>query len=230
MKQGRFLLLQLNDSLFPIGGYSHSYGLETYVQKNLVTDGETAKKYIEAYLRYNFCYTELLGVRLSYQAFCDGKLETLYFLDEMITATKTPVEIQGASVKLASRFIKLIERFSFEKDSKLLKQYLSDRDAGDFIHYSTIYGVICAYGEIDIDDCLETFLYAQTSAIITNCVKLIPLSQTLGQQILYGCHDLFREILEIVNKLTVDDYGLSTPGFDIRCMQHEGLYSRIYMS
>lgn len=27
-----FLLLELNDALFPIGAYAHSYGLETYVQ------------------------------------------------------------------------------------------------------------------------------------------------------------------------------------------------------
>ena len=29
----KFFLLQVNDALFPIGGYSHSYGLETYIQK-----------------------------------------------------------------------------------------------------------------------------------------------------------------------------------------------------
>ena len=28
----KFLLLQVNDALFPIGAYSHSYGLETYIQ------------------------------------------------------------------------------------------------------------------------------------------------------------------------------------------------------
>ena len=31
-----FYLLQVNDALFPIGGYSHSYGLETYIQKGIV--------------------------------------------------------------------------------------------------------------------------------------------------------------------------------------------------
>ena len=45
--EARFLLLQINDSLFPIGGYSHSYGLETYIQKGLVNDGSTARLYIE---------------------------------------------------------------------------------------------------------------------------------------------------------------------------------------
>ena len=31
----RFFLLQVNDALFPIGGYSHSQGLETYIQQVL---------------------------------------------------------------------------------------------------------------------------------------------------------------------------------------------------
>ncbi len=42
-----FILLQVNDALFPIGGYSHSYGLETYIQKNIVNSGETALAFYE---------------------------------------------------------------------------------------------------------------------------------------------------------------------------------------
>ena len=33
-----FLLLQINDSAFPIGSYTQSFGLETYVQKGLITN------------------------------------------------------------------------------------------------------------------------------------------------------------------------------------------------
>ena len=32
MSQKKFYLLQVNDALFPIGAYSHSQGLETYIQ------------------------------------------------------------------------------------------------------------------------------------------------------------------------------------------------------
>ena len=38
----KFFMLQVNDALFPIGGYSHSYGLETYIQKGLVHDEDSA--------------------------------------------------------------------------------------------------------------------------------------------------------------------------------------------
>jgi urease accessory protein len=66
--------------------------------------------------------------------------------------------------------------------------------------------------------------------MVTNCVKTIPLSQTAGQQILAGCYSCFQEILREVLELTIDDLCLSAPGFDIRGIQHEKLYSRIYMS
>lgn len=36
MSEKQFYLLQVNDALFPIGGYSHSQGLETYIQRGIV--------------------------------------------------------------------------------------------------------------------------------------------------------------------------------------------------
>ena len=66
-RKKEFLLLQMNDSLFPIGGYSHSYGLETYIQKGLVGNA-AAEEYIRRRLRYNFLYTDLLAARLSWEA------------------------------------------------------------------------------------------------------------------------------------------------------------------
>ena len=56
----KFFLLQVNDALFPIGGYSHSYGLETYIQKGLVHDEDSAEEFIHKRLEYNFLYNEFL--------------------------------------------------------------------------------------------------------------------------------------------------------------------------
>ena len=45
----------------------------------------------------------------------------------------------------------------------------------------------------------------------------------LGSRVVYT-------VLDTLENLTIEKLCLSTPGFDIRCMQHEALYSRLYMS
>ena len=64
----RFFLLQVNDALFPIGGYSHSQGLETYIQQGSVCDEKTAAEYIHKKLRFALAYTDLLAVRLAWMS------------------------------------------------------------------------------------------------------------------------------------------------------------------
>ena len=46
MSEKQFYLLQVNDALFPIGGYSHSQGLETYIQRGIVHNVDTARECI----------------------------------------------------------------------------------------------------------------------------------------------------------------------------------------
>ena len=68
MSEKQFYLLQVNDALFPIGGYSHSQGLETYIQRGIVHNVDTAREYITHKIKWNLAYTELLAARLAYEA------------------------------------------------------------------------------------------------------------------------------------------------------------------
>ena len=66
--------------------------------------------------------------------------------------------------------------------------------------------------------------------MVTNCVKTIPLSQSEGQKILLSLHQVLEEVLFLVTTAGEEMFCASTPGFDLRAIQHEGLYSRLYMS
>ena len=95
-----FILLQVNDALFPIGGYSHSYGLETYIQKNIVNSGETALAFMKSSIKNSFLYSELLPARLAYEYTKEDKLDKIVELEEIVEASKSPVEIRAAAQKL----------------------------------------------------------------------------------------------------------------------------------
>lgn len=225
----QFLLLQVNDALFPIGAYSHSYGLETYIQKNLVQTVEETWDFLQNRLLYGFCYNEFLSAKLAYFYAADGQLAKITELEDMLEAARIPLEVRMAGRKLGSRFIKTVKGMEIPYESSIFLDYVEARQRQSTTH-SVVYGVFCAACGISYESAMENFLYAQASSMVTNCVKTIPLSQTDGQLLLYRCHASFHEILQRLDGLGEEDLCQSAPGFDIRCMQHEGLYSRIYMS
>lgn len=229
----RFFLLQVNDALFPIGGYSHSQGLETYIQQGSVCDEKTAAEYIHKKLRFALAYTDLLAVRLAWELADKNDADGLDELEEILGASRIPFEQREASRKMGSRFAKTIEKLHAEtmpmKNREIFEAYLDARK-GKAVSHCIVYGVFCAALGIEEEETLYHYLYAQTSAMVTNCVKTIPLSQSAGQQLLSGCYPEFAEILEEIRTYSEDDLCLSAPGFDIRGIQHEKLYSRLYMS
>ena len=87
MSEKQFYLLQVNDALFPIGGYSHSQGLETYIQRGIVHDVDTAREYITHKIKWNLAYTELLEARLAYEAAEKKDLKELLYLEELLENT-----------------------------------------------------------------------------------------------------------------------------------------------
>ena len=92
MSQKKFYLLQVNDALFPIGAYSHSQGLETYIQNGIVHDEKTAEEYIKNKIKWNFATTELLSVKLAYESAEAESLEELEELEEILEASRIPME------------------------------------------------------------------------------------------------------------------------------------------
>lgn len=215
-----FNLLQINDATFPIGSFSFSWGLETFVQQGKIFDSESSFEFLKSELEESFIYSDLLAVRLAYENFSNP--QKIQELDEIFTASKTPYEIREASRKLANRFTKTVNEMSSNSVVEPVETQFS------IFNFPLAYGVYCAKNGIDKESALSAFLYSQTSARVTNLVKLVPLSQTDGQKILHKLIQIFPNIIEENEQLSEDDFCRSCPSIDIRCMQHEFLYTRLY--
>ena len=218
-----FELLQLNDSTFPIGAYTLSWGLETFVQQKIIHDSQTALEYLESEIFSSFLTNELLPVRLSYEYASEGQWEKVLEIDEIYNAAKSAREIRVGSKKITARFFKTVSLWQQRDDAVI--SHLSTLN-----HFPVIYGAYCALKKNPVEDALKTFLYSQFSARVTTLVKLIPLSQNEGQKILHSLFEDFDRILFEVSNLQEDELCRSSPSSEIRGMQHEYLYTRLYMS
>jgi len=209
-------LLHLSDPTLPVGAYTHSNGLETYVQQGLIRKGGDAAAYIRNMLQHNLPYNDALFVVLAYRA--ANNREELILLDQECTALKAPQELRQASQKLGTRL------------HKVMAPLVSSDHAVVVGHYCLVYGVYAAVSGIPLHDALTAYYYNAATGMVTNCVKLVPLGQQEGQQILFGLLSLLPEL--VAQTLTVPRHlaGRCSFAFDISSMQHERLYSRLYMS
>lgn len=228
MSQNLLSLLQLSDTALPIGGFSHSAGLETYVQQGLVQDKCTAEAFVTEMLSRSIHFTDAAFLSLAYDAKKANNLAEIIVLDEECSAVKLPMEMRQASQKLGSRMAKIFSKLC---DDTLLRSYttrISSQEAAG--NHAVVFGLCAAALGVAKRDALEGFYYNAAAALVTNCVKLIPLGQQDGQELLFAAQPLLADLAEKSLEPDRKLIGLSCTAFDIASMQHEQLYSRLYMS
>lgn len=56
-------LMQITNANFPIGSFSHSFGIETYIRKDIVQDGDSLIKALLLYMNEQLLHGDLLAIR-----------------------------------------------------------------------------------------------------------------------------------------------------------------------
>jgi urease accessory protein len=221
-------MLHLSDPTLPIGGFSHSSGLETYVQLGIVSDAASAEKFVHNMLEHNLAYNDAAFVSLAYGAAGDSDLDSLLALDRECSALKVPMELKQAGRKLGVRLFKIFETHS---DSALVADFgRAIRDERAEGQHPVVFGLYARVFAIPLYEAVYSFCYSAAVNMITNAVKLVPLGQLSGQDILFRLEPVLSRVAQAAIELDRELVGVCNIGFDIRCMQHEKLYSRLYMS
>ena len=138
------------------------------------------------------------------------------------------MEMRQASKKLGMRLLKIFKPLSSNNFIAQYSNALQEQKANG--NYCIAFGIIAQSMNISKQETLSGFYYNAAAGFVTNSVKLIPLGQQDGQEILFSLMPLMQQLAEQSMNVEKDMIGLCCTGFDIRCMQHEQLYSRLYMS
>ncbi|MBW4449941.1 MAG: urease accessory protein UreF [Spirirestis rafaelensis WJT71-NPBG6] len=216
-------LLQLASPALPVGAYSYSEGLETLVENNIINNQECLLHWLKAELRYGAIRLEAAVMLRAYNCVKMGDLEALSRWNMWLSAVRETEELRNSSLQMGRSLIQLF--------GKLQPQIKPLADAvGNSCNYAIAFGIAAAYWNINIKAAILGYLHSWVSNLITAGVKLIPLGQTAGQQLLLNLQPLISDATASILALEDDNLSCCSWGLSLASMAHETQYTRLFRS
>ncbi|MCM3019994.1 urease accessory protein UreF [Priestia megaterium] len=221
-------LIQLCDSNFPSGAFSHSFGFETYIQRDQIYNTETFQEALRTYLDVQLTYTDGLACRLAYEYGAHNQFNEIMRVDHELYALALSKETREGTRRVGQRMLKLcLELFQ----GSYLEKYMSEVKAKKaYGHPAVVFALASLQLNITKEDAILSHLYASISSLIQNAVRGIPIGQTDGQKTLILFQPLLQHALQHILQADQEEFGAVTPGLEIAQMQHEQLHVRLFMS
>ena len=221
-------LLHLNDSAFPTGSFSHSYGLETYTQAGIVYDAITLRDYLSRRLLDGMVTFDFVFVREVLIAAQQNNMEFIDKLDEQISAMITAYELREASAQVGRRFLRTaLPLYGGAAAAAYFEAVQQKRCSG---HFAIAYGIVLGDMGISSETALLTYANAFVMGQAAAAVKLMNLGQTRTHTLIAEMQPVIQQAVERSLAYTLDDCQIFTPALDIRAMQHEYLFRRLFIS
>ena len=199
-------LLQLADSALPVGGASHSFGLETLVEEGLLEPANLAE-FLRGYLSESG-HLDAVFVRRARRG------EELAVLTTELSARRPARESREASLKMGRRFVELFDA-------------LTGRRLPTPIHYPIAFGAAGSVLEIAEDLMAQAYLQQAVTGLVSACQRLMPLGQVAASQLIWNLKPAIISAVSNSERLNCTCY---TPLPELGSMRHASIETRLFIS
>jgi len=226
-------LLQLVSPALPVGAYSYSEGLETLVDQGVIADRRSLLQWLSRELTWGSIRLDAAIAHLAHQAAIAGEVLVLLQWNQWLSAARETEELRLQHWQMGRSLLQLSQKLALESgehDRSLIYQKLMDQELQNGCNFAIAFGLVAADWAIEAETMTLGYLYSWASNLVSAAVRLIPLGQTEGQQVLRQLHPILshrcRDILEIPDL----DLACCSWGLALASMAHETQYSRLFRS
>ena len=206
---------------FPVGGFSYSHGLETVIADRTLADATALEGWIGLLMARGSAWSDAVVLTEAWQAASELDEARLACVVELAEAMAPSRERQLETLNLGAAFLRAV-----------LAGWPHDgfRNLAEKSAYPVAVGAVAAVHRVPLGPTLAAFLNNFAANLVSVAVRLVPLGQTEGLEVLGRLQPVALEIAERAVTTSLDQLGSAAILSDIASARHETLYSRIFRS
>ncbi|HET7480108.1 MAG TPA: urease accessory UreF family protein [Rubrobacteraceae bacterium] len=217
-------MLQVSDTAFPTGSFSHSMAVEAFAEAGELQHAEDLKRVAGLHLS-TMATSDCVALRAAFGA----ELEELFRIDRLLTATRLTRELRAASSSTGRRFLLSVAALGVE--GAVLGAFTdAARNSETPGNLAVGYGVAAPALGLTLDETLRAYLYSTAASLVAAGQKLIPLGGSAAQRVLYELGDKIEIAAKTSETMEVEEMYAFAPTIDVRSMMHERQRTRLYIS
>jgi len=211
--QGSLHLLAWLSPGFPTGAFAFSHGLEWAVETGDVGDGDMLCTWLGDILANGSGRNDAILLRHAHRAARDAA--ALEALAELAAAIAPGRERLAETIDQGTAFLRAAQVW----DCPVLPEQVA---------YPVAVGALAGWHGIDENNTAACYLQAFAANLISAAIRLVPLGQTTGLQVLAAIQPVIVRIAGETAAASLDDIGGCVFRADLAAMAHETQYTRLF--
>jgi len=215
-------LLQLVSPGLPIGMYSYSQGLERAVEDGWITSAEQAADWLHGLLQNGLSRVDAPILARLYEAWNENDMAAVEHWSGVLTACRETAELRTEDRQTGQALARLLINLELAEANAWLKRPDTT--------LASLFALAAARWQIGKADAITGYLWGWLENQVLCAVKLVPLGQVAGQQLLKSLADELPDLVNEALHLNDDEIGGSCFGLTLASSRHEMQYSRLFRS
>ncbi|MDI9902809.1 urease accessory protein UreF [Rhodococcus sp. IEGM 1409] len=220
-------MMQFSDSMFPVGSFAFSNGLESAVAQGIVTDGRSLREFVlSAAHQGSTC--DGIAVLAAHRGAIAGDFSAILAADHAVIERKLNEEARTMSTRMGKKLAELGGRLAGET---LFNKWLAAIASGETPGTYPV-GLGIAFAEMGSpeEDAFTVNQYGVAMTLLGAALRIVRVDHLATQEILFEVNQTAGREYAAVRYFGLDDMSNFAPMIDILAAVHVKAHVRMFMN
>ena len=220
-------MMQFSDSMFPVGSFSFSNGLESAVAQGIVTDGPSLREFVLS-AAHQGATCDGIAVLAAHRGATAGDFSAILAADHAVIERKLNEEARTMSTRMGKKLAELGGRLAGET---LFNKWLAAIASGETPGTYPV-GLGIAFAEMGSpeEDAFTVNQYGVAMTLLGAALRIVRVDHLATQEILFEVNQTAGHEYAAVRDYGLDDMSNFAPMIDILAAVHVKAHVRMFMN